>query len=52
MRVEAQDLIAEENPFRKQTGDCQKCSKRDVRVFWCHVCGKKFCWECFLEHGD
>src|SRR5262245_6931554 len=49
------------NPFRKQSGECAAgCGNErqtldaelQTRVFWCHVCGKKFCWNCFLEHSD
>ena len=55
--------IGEENPFRKQEGDCGKCgigrgqaplggASPLVRIFWCHACGRKFCRECFKNHPD
>lgn len=45
------ELRIEDNPFEKQEGDCARCGGAG-RIFWCHACGKKFCWECFLKHED
>ena len=44
--------IREPNSFRKEEGDCGKCGADGVRVFWCHACKRKFCWECFKGHQD
>lgn len=57
--------VGEENPFRKQEGDCGsislpsrgqsrdgKCGAAGVRIFYCHACGGKFCWKCLKEHKD
>ena len=43
-----------ENPFRKQWGSCviPHEGRADERVYWCHKCGKKFCWTCFEQHSD
>ena len=43
-----------ENPFRKQYGACviRHEGKADERVYYCHKCGKKFCWGCFQQHSD
>lgn len=43
-----------ENPFRKQFGECviPHDGRPDARLYWCHRCGKKFCWECFQQHSD
>jgi late competence protein required for DNA uptake (superfamily II DNA/RNA helicase) len=52
MAATAQTLPLDENPFRKQEGDCERCGAKGVRIFWCHVCTKLFCWECFKVHAE
>ena len=45
------------NPFRKQFGACTVTCKAnaelsETRIFWCHICQRKFCWTCFKSHKD
>ncbi len=41
------------NPFRTQTGVCKSCSpNQEQRVYWCHFCGGKYCWDCHVKHKD
>jgi hypothetical protein len=49
----------EGNPFSKQYGACAaQCGTAPadpslgLRVFYCHACGRTFCWICFREHKD
>jgi len=55
----APGALREANPFAKRFGECAAgCANESapgdapVRVFWCHVCKKRFCWTCFLAHKD
>ena len=51
MAQEALEL-EQSNPFRKAEGDCGQCGAAGSRIFWCHVCERRLCWECFKEHRD
>jgi hypothetical protein len=47
----------EPNPFRKQFGACATgCNLSpelsETRIFWCHICQRKFCWTCLKSHKD
>jgi hypothetical protein len=39
------------NPFQKRDGDCG-CGVRNVRLWYCHKCERRYCWECFKGHED
>ena len=51
--------VREANPFRKKYGSCAAACDaiaadpaRNLRIFWCHMCRRSFCWNCLKEHKD
>ncbi len=47
----------EQNPFKKKMGLCSMCilppeETNAVRIYYCHFCGKYFCWKCLKKHEE